>query len=451
MVRAIHAMERRLQDVERKFQNMMRLGKVAAVKYEKDRWYVKMNDGQDQTPSGSETYSKQDTFKSDWQAWGSHSHETIKISSPPKVGQDVVFRSVGGSPELGVVEPFHYGPKAPSPHGKQDETVALLHDKDKNQHWIFQSKDTNQLIIKKKQQSGAPTGLGDVSGLGDMAHVAQMSGFSGADFSGMMSSLGGIANIGNLANIDISNIANLAGIGGLGNIAQLAKFGSVAKLSGLPGLSTLGNISQVASQVKSAGLMGRVGSMIGGGAGGGAGDPAQSGEDQKEEAPKLPDIPKNGEDGVTQVKTSSEGVLKTVGKDKSYYFQNDEKVNIRFGEENAKGDIMLDKDQLKVQFKDKKSVFKLTENDLTAEFGENKSKIVLNEDAAVINYGESKVTVKNGHIEISGETDCSFGVNGMWVTITGGQVHLGVGSPGGTAASPVVTVAGPSSKVFANV
>src|SRR5882724_8059425 len=129
-MRAVHAMERRLQDLERKFQNKERLGKIVDVKYEKNRWYVKMNDGSDQSPSGQSSGGggDQDTFKSDWQPWGSFSHGTIKMSVPPKKGQQVLMRSVGGTPELSTVEPHHYGPDTPSPHGEKDEIVHLIED-----------------------------------------------------------------------------------------------------------------------------------------------------------------------------------------------------------------------------------------------------------------------------------------------------------------------------------
>ncbi|MGJ4953031.1 hypothetical protein [Bradyrhizobium sp. HKCCYLS20291] len=496
MVRAIHAMERRLQDLERKFQNKERLGKIVAVKFEKNRWYVKMNDGEDQTPSGNETYSKQDTFKSDWQPWQSHSHATIKYSVPPKVGMHGILRSVGGIPELGTVEPFHYGPDTPSPHGKQDETVALIHEKEDQQHWVHQTKDSNHLIIKtKKKQQGAPTGLGDISGLGDLAGISQMAGLSGMDFSNMLSGLSNLGNLGNLTNLDISNIANMAGISQLSglNIDQLANVGSLANMSGLPGLSQLGNLTGIANQVASGNLMGVVSQMIGGGAGGAAGIPASlagggggggssgssgassSGQQQLQQTrpPKLPEVPEDGDDGVTRQLADKEKILKTVGKNKSYYRQDEKLVHIRYGEKDAKGDVLMDENQVKVQFKDKKAVVKWTEQDLTVQMGEDdKSKVYMTEDRIFMTQGGDKgssvlmtdgetvirqgrdnsvVTIKEDGIEVKGATELSCGVDGRWIYITQGRVNLGVSGPKEMAQTRVITEGGPSQVVWAKL
>jgi hypothetical protein len=166
-------MERRLQDLERKFENKERYGHITDVKFENQRWYVKMNDGEDMTPSGQESKAAgaDDTFKSDWQPWQSFSHGTIKVSKPPKKGMPVVLRSSGGNAELSVVEPYHYGPDNPSPHGKEDEVVTLIEDEDEQKKeggssgqdgeqgqsdkfnkWTRETKDTNHLIIQKKKQ-----------------------------------------------------------------------------------------------------------------------------------------------------------------------------------------------------------------------------------------------------------------------------------------------------------
>lgn len=446
MVRAIHAMERRLQDLERKFQNKERLGKIVQVKYEKDRWYVKMNDGDDQTPSGSETFSQQDTFKSTWMPWQSFSHGTIKYSTPPKVGQHALLRSVGGMPELATVEPYHYGPDTPSPHGKQDETVGLIHEKEDQQHWVHQTKDSNHLIIKSKKQGGGIPGLGGIGGLGDLAGLGQLAGLSGMDFSGMLGALGNLGNLGNLANLDISNLTNmtqltqLTQLGGLANISQLANIGNLAKMAGLPDLAKLGNIVNIAQQVKSAGLMGVVGKMIGGGAGGAAGVPASlgggggsggggdaaggggQGQSQQTQAPKLPEVSEDGEDGVTRTLNDKEKILKTVGKNKSYYRQDEEKVNIRYGEKDAKGDVLMDENQVKVQFKDKKAMVKWTEEDLTVQMGDDdKSKIHLTEEVVHLSQGE------NAHIEMKedgilykvGETSMYLADDGLTITAGG--------------------------------
>jgi hypothetical protein len=76
-MRALHALERRLQDIERKFENKERMGQIVDVKFENHRWYVKLNDGDDLQPSGSQSNADpmkgEGTFKSDWQPWKSFS------------------------------------------------------------------------------------------------------------------------------------------------------------------------------------------------------------------------------------------------------------------------------------------------------------------------------------------------------------------------------------------
>ena len=57
-MKALHAMERRLQDLQRKFENKERLGKIVDVKFENQRWMVKMNDGEDQGASGGERWRR---------------------------------------------------------------------------------------------------------------------------------------------------------------------------------------------------------------------------------------------------------------------------------------------------------------------------------------------------------------------------------------------------------
>jgi hypothetical protein len=444
-MRALLAIERRMQDLERKFDNNQRFGKVTAVKYEKDRWYVKLNDGDDQTPSGgsgapADAMGGEGTFKSDWQPWQSHSHESIKFSVPPKVGQQALIRSVNGTPELSSVEPFHYGPQAPSPHGKQDETVGLIHEKDKQQHWTRSTKDTHHVIIKSKQQTGT-TGLGDISGLGDLAHIGQMAGLNGSAFSSILGNLGGLnlgalgniadlKSLGNLATLDVSNIANLsklANFTSLSNLSGIASLGAAAKSAGLPDLAQLGNLQSIGSQVSQANLGGSVGSMIGGGSGGAAGIPPSLGgqtNTQQAEAPKLPDVPGEGDDGVTQHKTTKDFILKTVGKNKSFYKQDGDTVHIRFGEQGKMADLLMDQGQVKVQFKDKKAMVKWTENDLTTQMGEDdKSKVVMTEDTITMTQGgnsASKVVVTKNDLTIS------QGSNTTW-KMSDGKIEIGIG------------------------
>lgn len=340
-MRAVHSMERRLQDLERKFQNKERLGKIVDVKYEKNRWYVKLNDGESQTPSGSEgnTDADKDTFKSDWLPWKSFSHGTIKMSVPPKKGQHALLRSVGGAPELATVEAFHYGPDNPSPHDKQDEVVSLVEDDDGDQNsqqqqsgqtedkwnrWQIDTKDSQHLIIRKKdsQQTGSTTG--------------------------------GTSN-------------------------------------------------------------------------------QSSGQNQRKSR-KIPVVGDDGDDKTTQVKVTKDYILKTVGKNKSYFKQDGDKINFRFGEKDKKGDVVLD------------------DNTVTIKFGDKKAKVTWSDDNLVISFGDGvSITHDQQSIVVKGSSHVAVGVDGMWVNVTGDKVHLGVPGPDSIAENRVMTEAGPSEKVWAKI
>lgn len=346
MVRAIHAMERRLQDLERKFQNKERLGKIVDVKFENQRWYVKMNDGQDETPSGSGGQGGSGlTFKSRWVPWKSFSHGTIKMSVPPKKGMQVLMRSVGGAPELATVEPHHYGPDTPSPHGQQDEIVKLIEDEDgdngqngqgesggddagdgkKWNHWLRETKDTYHLIIRKKDQQ-EETGQDQTAG---------------ADSGG-----GGV---------DAMN---------------------------------------------------------------------QKGGQKQQKSRKIPEVEEDGDDDTTQVKSTKEYVLKTVGKKKSYYRQDKDKVHIRYGDQDEKADILMNEDSMIAQFKDKKAKVKWTENDLTVQMGEDDhSKMVMTEDDVTITQGGDNATT----IKMT-KNDCTIsqGGNTSW-KMSNGTLEITVG------------------------
>jgi hypothetical protein len=242
----------------------------------------------------------------------------------------------------------------------------------------------------------------------------------------------------------------------LGNLSQLtniASIGNIAKMSGLPDLAQLGNIQGIASQVTSGNLLGSVGSMIGGGAGGGAGVPAAMGGQQKEDAPKLPEVPEEGDDGVTQIKSTKEFILKTVGKSKSYYRQDEKLVHIRFGEDKAKADILMDENQVKIQFKDKKAVVTWKEDQLNVTYGEDQSNIKLSDEEIVITQGKdaSRVTIQQEYVEVKGANECAVGVDGRWVNISQTRVNLGVSGPKEQAQFKVMTEGGPSERVWANI
>lgn len=124
------AIERRLQDLERANVNRERNGQVVDVKFDKTekRWYVKMNDGEDLTPSGQDSQDKNGatTFKSDWRPWETFSNGAISFSMPPRKGQRVTLSSPGGNTELGTVRPHHTSKENTSPHDQPDEFVLQV-------------------------------------------------------------------------------------------------------------------------------------------------------------------------------------------------------------------------------------------------------------------------------------------------------------------------------------
>jgi hypothetical protein len=488
-------MERRLQDLERKIQGKERLGKIVDVKFEKQRWYVKLNDGQDESPSGSGG-KRGDTVKSDWQPWKSFSHGTIKSSVPPKKGQYALLRGVNGMMELATAEPYHYGPENPSPHDKPDEIVHLIEDEEdqksgeggqsgggsgggmsamseggeggggeggggKYNTWTRITKDLHHLIIQKK---GA-----NMDAMGDLGGLAGMAGLNGLDMSNFTSALGGLGNIGSLSNLNLANMADFSQISsmipGVSNLANFGNLGQIAQAAGMSHLTSVGNI------------MSTVQTVLGGGSlqapGGDAGADGQGAGQKQQASRKIPQVQEDGHSDTTQVLTDKEKIVKTVGDKKSYYRQDEEKVNIRYGEKDEKADVLMDENQVKIQFKDKKAVVKWTENDLTVQMGEDeKSKMVMTEDDITITQGgknaskvrmtdheivvsqgqdASRVTIQEDYIEVKGAAECSVGVDGRWVYINQGRVNLGVSGPKEMAQLRVMTEGGPSNRVWANI
>jgi hypothetical protein len=483
-------MERRLQDLERKIQGKERLGKIVDVKFEKNRWYVKLNDGQDESPSGSGG-KRGDTVKSDWQPWKSFSHGTIKSSVPPKKGQYALLRGVNGMMELATAEPYHYGPENPSPHDKPDEIVHLIEDDENEQQqggqggqagggsmsamsegggegggggkyntWQRITKDLHHLIIQKK---GA-----NMDAMGDLGGLAGMAGLNGLDMSNFTSAMGGLGNIGNLGNLNLANMADFSQISSMINISNLQNFanlGQIAQLQNMTHLTSVGNIMQTVQTV------------LGGGSlqapGGDAGSDGQGAGQKQQSSRKIPEIQEDGHSDTTQVLADKEKIVKTVGDKKSFYRQDEEKVHIRFGEQDEKADILMEDGKLKVQFKDKKAVITLTEEDLTVQFGEDEnakmvmtdedititqggedaSKIFMTDHEIVVSQGEdaSRVTIQEDYVEVKGAAECSVGVDGRWVYINQGRVNLGVSGPKEMAQMRVMTEAGPSNRVWANI
>lgn len=69
-----------------------------------------------------------------------------------------------------------------------------------------------------------------------------------------------------------------------------------------------------------------------------------------------------------------------------------------------------------------------------------------------LEYDGSKVTIDaEGKITCLAASRFAGGVNGMWVNVFGGRVNLGVKSPDAMAVPQVVTTAGPSEVVFAEI
>ena len=158
------------------------------------------------------------------------------------------------------------------------------------------------------------------------------------------------------------------------------------------------------------------------------------GGQKQQKSRKIPEVDEDeGDDKTTQIKSTKDYILKTVGKNKSYQRMDNDKIHTRYGEKDEKGDMLLDEEQVKVQFKDKKSMIKWTEEDLTHQMGEDdKSKMVFTEDNIVLTQGgdnasktvwsKDSITITQGDgtrivvtqdfIEVKGASDASIGVDG---------------------------------------
>lgn len=454
-MRALHAMERRLQDLERKLQGKERLGKIVDVKFEKQRWYVKLNDGQDESPSGSGG-QRGDTVKSDWQPWKSFSHGTIKSSVPPKRGQYALLRGVNGMMELATAEPYHYGPENPSPHDKPDEIVHLIEDDENEQQggqggqsggsgggmstfaeggegggegggggkyntWQRITKDLHHLIIQKKGAS--------MDGLGDLGGLAGMAGLNGLDMSNFTSALGGLGNIGSLGNLNLGNLADFSQLSSMINISNLSKFADLGQIAQAAGMGHLTSVSNIMQSVQT--VLGGASLQAPGGA---AGADGQGAGQKQQSSRKIPEVEEEGHSDTTQVLTDKEKIVKTVGDKKSYYRQDEEKVHIRYGEQDEKADVLMDEEQVKVQFKDKKSMVKWTEEDLTAQMGEDdKSKMVMTEEDITVTQGgdeASKVVMDKDKIWLTQGGNANVQLKEDSVLVSLGETSLFIDESG---------------------
>lgn len=78
--------------------------------------------------------------------------------------------------------------------------------------------------------------------------------------------------------------------------------------------------------------------------------------------------------------------------------------------------------------------------------------IVMDGEKITLEYDGSTVTIDDGHVVAQAKTSFAGGVDGgKWVVAKSGRVDLGVDSPGGTATNRVMTEAGPSSIVWAEI
>lgn len=97
--------ERRIQNLERRIENMVRIGKVSEV--DPAKGLVKYQDGE---------------FLSDWQPWVQRAG-TIKDWTPPSVGEQVLAIAPSGQPEQAWVQYGGFSDANPQPHNKGDEHV----------------------------------------------------------------------------------------------------------------------------------------------------------------------------------------------------------------------------------------------------------------------------------------------------------------------------------------
>jgi hypothetical protein len=395
-MKTLLATERRLQDLERKFENKERLGKIVDVKFEKNRWYVKMNDGEDDKPSSEEasgglTPSNETTFKSDWQPWKSFSHGTIKKSVPPKKGQYALMRSVGGMAELATVEPHHYGPEHPSPSGKPDEIVTLIEHEENS-----------------KKSQPAPSIFGSAS-TGSFASFSQIDpismGLSKLQEAGIDPS---ILNFGpnGIQIPDVQSVQALANqvIGPAGDPISLAKAAIQQAIKGAAGnmMGFLQGKMQGLMQAKNDEKTDKQNmwtretnnshhTVIGR-------KPEENpkgeslGEGQKtQEKREMPDVPKEGAEKTLQILATDKGWLLTHGKSKTSIAVDENDIFIV----NEKMAFHVNKEEAKISKGDTK--MSLTE-DLITIAAKNGSKVEMSEDTIKASKGDSMISVRDNAI-----------------------------------------------------
>jgi phage baseplate assembly protein gpV len=148
-MRQLYAMERKLQDIESKLQNINRRGKVFDVKFEKKRWYARMREGEKDS---------KDKFETGWLPWETHANGAVKISNPPRKGQLVVLNSPNGQAELGSLAPYHNDPENESPHDKPDEFFMRVEKPGEDGK---PGSDKNKILDVHYTQDGSTVSIGD--------------------------------------------------------------------------------------------------------------------------------------------------------------------------------------------------------------------------------------------------------------------------------------------------
>lgn len=155
----ITSFEKRFQEIERRLENMHRVGFVPkdGVKYdaEKKRWFVKFQDMKDE----DETSTKK-AFKSDWIPWECMANGYVKISSPPYEGQSIQMHAPQGVPEQGSCRPYHNNPDNPSPSDKPKEFHMRVEMPGKDGK---PGSDPNKILNFHYTEDGATVQIGDTT------------------------------------------------------------------------------------------------------------------------------------------------------------------------------------------------------------------------------------------------------------------------------------------------
>jgi hypothetical protein len=425
-MRQVMNMERRLQDLERAFQNQERRGKIVAVKSENQRWFVKFNDGSDDKPFGSEEQGSSSgsadafsnlTYKSDWLPWAAFSHATIKTSIPPKEGQYAVMRSPGGSGEQAVVEPYHYGPENPSPSSKKDEVVTLVEHEENSKKTeqapsIFGSGSTGSFALVNISSDPISMGLSKLREAGIDPSVLNF-GPNGIKIPDIQSVQG-------LANQVIGPASDPIAMA-KASIQQAIKSAAGNMMGFLQG--KMQGLMQAKNDAKTdkQNVWTREASnthhlVIGR-------KPEQNPEGQSQgegrktqEKREMPDVPKEGAEKTLQVLATDKGWLLTHGKSKTSIAVDENDIFIV----NEKMAFHVNKEEAKISKGDTK--LSLTE-DLITVTAKNGSKLEMSEDTIKAAKGESMISIRDNAITTNVGDASTFVQQAGGLKITAGGVE----------------------------